>query len=205
MQYDALDDRAKEKARQWMHECVSQEWTGEVCLEYCTNALNLLGFKVNERAGAYRNGEQEYERDYRWQLSYGQGDGLVFGATWKADDVEADKVLADYAPDSPLHGIAARLMALVILFPTGRCHTLLEGHHGVPSANVYCFDWACDPGEEGYMDDDAIKAMQDIVDDLNRWVFNELKEDYEADTDDESLVGSIEANEYEFNEDGVIL
>jgi len=130
-----------------------------------------------------------------------QGDGACFeGAyTYKSGLLKAIK---EYAPiDKELHRIAKQLQLVKY---RGVSATIKHSGHYY---HEYCTDIAVyQEDKDGYSDDDAPIELSDeiteLMRDLMRWLYKSLESQYEYLTSDEAIIETIEANDYQFTEDG---
>lgn len=205
MKYDQLDDDAKVRAVEHIRMLEQQDWDSSYYLEYIGNVLKNLGFTVETRRVKTYGGKTCEECDFSWSLGYCQGDGFRFKGSWDATDADYAKMLQDSPTDAKLMGICARIAALCIVCPQGRCAVVHQQYGcSLPSTHVECPD-QIDEDEPMFMSDDKTEDMQAIVSDLCGWAYMQLREGYESDMEDECIISTIEANEWEFVESGEAL
>ena len=127
-----------------------------------------------------------------------QGDGACFEGNYHYQK-GGTKAIKDYAPlDTKLHIIAESLQALQSknfyrLTATIK-HSGYYYHSGCTDIDVSNGDnWANDETE---------KELKDILRSFMNWIYHKLEEDYTYLQSDEVIKESIEADEYEFTEDG---
>lgn len=136
----------------------------------------------------------EIERVYFSGFS-SQGDGACFTGSYryKANSVAA---IIEHAPqDTELARIARELMRVQRpTFYTTTASVKHRGHYYHENCTAIDYD-----AERGTLDVDALK---DALRDYMRWVYAQLECEYEYQTSREQVIESIEANEYEFTEDG---
>mgnify|MGYP000134307705 FL=1 len=117
----------------------------------------------------------------------------VFDADYEYVCGAVKAIQAEFPRDTELHGVARKLQDLQKRhFYSLSCAVKEEGR----SMNYYrCFrfgeDYECDLG--------------DIIDDFAHWARILLRDEYEYLTSDEAVKEAIEANEYEFTEDGKLV
>lgn len=130
-----------------------------------------------------------------------QGDGACFVGrySYKKGAVEAVK---EYAPNEEiLHSIAQELQDVQKRHFYGLNASVV--HRG-PYSHEYCTDIRVDYDAPNYQDM-AITAEADISNGLRnfmRWTYAKLASAYNYATLDKSIIATIEANEYEFTEQG---
>ena len=136
-----------------------------------------------------------------WSGFSSQGDGACFEGSYeyKKGSVKAVK---DYAPiDEELHQIVIALQKVQ-----------KEAFYGI-SANIkhsghyyhkYCTDISVEMpeniGQEKFteIEDTIIELLRDYM----QWIYGQLKKEYEYQTSEEAIIETINANDYEFTEDG---
>lgn len=203
MKYEDLDDDAKAKAREWWKQTESEMWGSDRAPDYYDDfitTLAMLGFEVDTKARTvrYMNGTERttQEPEFYWSGFWCQGDGFVFAARWKAEDVRLDRLMDEWPKDEVLHRIGAQMMVLVLRWPTLTANiTTVSSGPGLPYMQV------------GFDDDDTVPAddertLKELAKDLANWCYRQLEANYEYDCGDEAAKEAIEANEYEFDEDG---
>lgn len=133
-----------------------------------------------------------------FSVFWSQGDGACFTGTYayKKGSVKAVK---EYAPrDEDVHSIAERLSAIQKdnFYKLGA--TIKHSGHYY---HEYCTD--IDVYKDGnYTTDENDKALSDCLRDYMRWIYRQLEKEYDYQTSDEVIIDTIEANEYEFTEEG---
>lgn len=205
MQYDALTPEAQERALQCVREMEQQDWSAEYYLSDIACVLHQLGFNVSTRTVKTYGGRKFEESDFSWSLGYCQDDGFTFKGTWTASNMDAAKLLEDRPTNTKLHAIVGRLMAIAIVRPEGHC---CIGNNTYGSRSMTCMAECpdqIDEDEPAFMSDELIGTMDDILKDICRMAYEELRDGYESDMEDERLREAIEANEWEFVESGEAL
>jgi len=203
--WDAVYDDA-ERARDWYRQgALDHEWWDAV-YDDAERAAAILGIEIG------RKGPRHTQQAIYFSGFSSQGDGACFEGTyaWKA----CVKAIRDYAPkDDALHAIADTLTAL----PVGEgwsAATKHRGHYyhsGCMSVSVefddefyrQAHDHAEDkqelPQAEFTAGEETItQALRDFAD----WVYRQLEKEHDWLVADEQVDDTIEANDYEFTEDG---
>lgn len=193
MKYAELNDAAKEKARQWWKDLVfndSCDW--EAVYEDAATVAALMGITIDKRAFKRVNGSTGYELDIEFSLGYVQGDFAHFSGryTYAKGSVKAIK---DYAPkDEKLHDFAKRLQAVQRRNFYKLFANITDGRTDV------------ERDDYRFLSREDEKEVQSVITDFNRWLYDQLRAEYEDQTSDESVVEAIEANDYQFCEHGAI-
>lgn len=198
--FDELDERAKERARDWYRSgAFDYEWW-ECTFDDAKECLKLAGFDVDR---IYFSGFAS------------QGDGACFDGSWRASDARPVKDVRAHAPkDKELHRIAARMKAIA----RARPHASMSVKHSGRYLHETCTDFSVDVESAAYNDGrrrtsaqwDAIKARDaaiedDIIEtsrDAMRWIYRRLEAEFEYLNSNEQVDETIRISEYEFTEDG---
>ena len=192
--YEELDDRAKDKAKDWYRQFVfndSCDW--EFLFDGAVQAAEILGIDIDTRRGS---------REHAIYFSgfWSQGDGACFEGSYRYAK-GATKKIREYAPqDKELHRIADELQDIqrrnfYKLHATMRHHGYYS-HSGCMSVSVEHED---DPYRDiGDAEDDITQLMRDFAD----WIYDQLENEYEYQCSDNVVEASIIDNEYEFDEYG---
>lgn len=198
--FDELDDKAKERARDWYRQHVlDYEWWDHV-YEDAKTCLALTGFDI---ARIYFRGFSN------------QGDGACFGRSWSAKDVKAAE-LKEYAPrDEELHRIVDALAEIARQHPDATFSMEHSGHYY--HEHCTCFS------DVEYGEDDPIKTLPygrpeyqeraiylrgrteeliELARDAMRWIYARLEAEYKRLNSAKQVDESIRENEYEFTEEG---
>ena len=180
--YEELSEQAQKNARNWYREHgLDYEWYDSV-YEDAKMCAALVGIEIDR---IYFSG------------FWSQGDGACFeGAfTYKPGLLKAIK---EYAPnDRELLGIAKELQKVRYKGITATVkHSGRYYHEMCTNINVYL--------DDGYVNEDIESEITDLLRDFMRWIYKRLEMEYEYLSSDESVAGSILANNYEFTEDGKI-
>jgi hypothetical protein len=176
--YDELSDAAKQKARDWYTN--GFEFIPDSVIEDAQEIADILG--VSDCKVFYSGfGSQGDGACINGKYSYGKG---------------ALKRLKEYAPtDAVLHGIAKRLQdAQRKAFYKIECKIKHSGNY----CHAYSmhFDFY-----DAYSNEEVIECFRDFA----KWLYKQLESEYEYQTLGGAVAEAIEANGYEFTENGKIL
>ena len=200
-QYDELDDRAKERAREWYSRHVfedSCDW--EYVYEDAAEVADILGIDLRQRRVTLVGGHHRYEPSIWFSGFYSQGDGACFEGTYRYAK-GATKKIRGYAPqDKELHRIADELQAVQRKHFYHLTASMSRSGHYYHSG---CMSVEVEHNEDRYRDigdaeDDIRQLMRDFAD----WIYERLSDEYDYQTSDSAVEETIRANEYEFDEDG---
>jgi len=172
-QFEELDDKAKEKAREWYRRCTDDEtfWS-EQCTDDCEEQLKYLGFSIDH---------------IYWTGFWSQGDGACFAGTWSAANV-----IVNAASDvEELGKTHAKLIAIARACPEASATVKQKGHY----YHENCTEFSCDE----FTDEDS---FIDLAKDCMRWCYRQLEKAYEWQNANEQVDENIVANGYEFTKEG---
>jgi hypothetical protein len=213
--FDELDDRAKDRARNWFREGVETE--DLLDREDLGIVAEILGIKFDTRAVKLLGGGTRYESKIWYSGFSSQGDGASFEGRYSYAKGAA-KAIRKYAPrEEHLHRIADRLQEL-------QCKNSYRLSATITQSGRYCHSGTMRV-ETCRGDDDAphdvAEDMQDLMRAFADWVYSQLEAEYKyrmleaeyeyrmsAECVDESIRSneyvdeSIRSNEYEFDETG---
>lgn len=208
--YSELSDDAKAKARDWWRKAsAGDNFFAECVEEDFHEVLAALGFDVDKKRGL------------AWSGFWSQGDGASFSGSWRARDCDPAKLLADRPAVWPkesgghacpqnaeLHRIAAEILAVKA---AGMEYASVRG------ADRWGFHMSLDSAEheqerDHWSDDERVEyvAMCETSEErfiqaareLARMFYRNLEAEWEYQNSDEVVAETIEANEYEFTEEG---
>lgn len=180
-----LSDKAKGKARDWYREGgLDYDWWDCIYSDFDMIA-GILGFEV---------------KDKQFSGFWSQGDGACFTGRYTYAKGACANIRAHAPLDRDLHAIADALYSVQrkAFYQLGA--TLTKSSHHYSHANTVSVEaWRNDDKEVADHQQDAIR---EATRDLMGWLYASLEKEYEYLNSDESVTDSIEANEYEFNENG---
>ena len=181
--FSELSESAKEKARDWYRDGdLDYDWWGAV-YELATTAGKMLGISVDniyfqgfytQGSGACVTGSYSYNKGWKKELEKEFGSTLLEEIVVIGKELQAVQSKAFY-----------KLSA-----------TLSYQRNSYSSISV--------EHEDRWAEDDEEQELRDALKSFEHWVFSKLEQEYEYLTSDEVVDESIEANEYEFYEDGSI-
>ena len=200
-QYDELDDRAKERAREWYSRHVfedSCDW--EFVYEDAAEVADILGIDLRQRRVQLMGGGHRYEPSIYFSGFWSQGDGACFEGTYRYAK-GATKKIREYAPqDKELHRIADELQAVQ---RKHFYHLIASMNHTGHYCHSGCMSVEVEHNEDRYRDiGDAEEEIKQLMRDFADWIYAALESEYDYQTSDEAVEEAIRANEYEFDEEG---
>ena len=213
-QFDELSGKAKERAREWYRKgnCEDNYWS-EAVIDDATGIATMLGIDLGRTAYETMGGKTKYKPTVYFSGFWSQGDGACFEGTWRAKDVQADKLKA-YAPqDKELHRIVDGLAELAKEYPDGYFSVKHRGHYSHSECTSFDVELPSEKEEEldygspewktlqvklGEDEDTLTQLARDFMD----WIYKQLEKEWDYQNSDEQVDEAIKANEYEFLENG---
>lgn len=212
--YDELSEQAKKKAREWFaKDYPDYDWWDYLYEDFDKRAAEL-GIELSRKPVKLMNGKTRYEPEIYFTGFYHQGSGSSFTGRWRAWDMNPDKLKSECPTETELHRIADVLANCAkedeelwadikadrdnwIHVKVNDGETIAERLNNLEykSAEYNQLAQACQQRE-----DEVLEALRDF----NRWIYKQLKTEYEYLTSEKQIEESIRANEYEFTEDGSI-
>lgn len=198
--YDELDERAKDKAREWYAQCVfedSCDW--EPVYEDAATCADILGLDLRQRRVTLMGGGHRYEPSIYFSGFYSQGDGANFEGHYYYVKGAAKKIREHAPQDEELHRIADALQDV-----QRRCFYRLAANCK-PRGRYFDMDVEVYDKEDSYRDIGTAEAdVRDLMNDFAHWIYKQLEREYQYQTSEECIAENIRCNEYEFTEDGEI-
>lgn len=192
MKYADLSDDAKEHARQWFIETLDDWW--DYIYADAKEILTFLGFNV---------------ADIFFSGFWSQGDGACFHGTWAGGDVKIGKVKEHAPDDAELHRLAEAIEKIAARWQT--IYTLDKDTEVCePAASLthngnYCHEHTIEfDSEPEYWLEGQEEEFIDTSRGLMKWIYKQLEQEHEYQTSEEAVAEAMEANEWEFDEDGNI-
>lgn len=187
-EFDELNDKAKEKAREWFKQGMENEdhWK-EYVYEDATTIASLMGIEIKN---IYFSG------------FWSQGDGACFEGSFNASDIKAGKV-KEHAPlDEELNKIANEFERLASNHPRLSFTTTHRGRYYHENSVDFEFN------DVDNMDNDIDVAyelqdeLKEVAKDLMRWIYKQLEKAYDYENSNENVDENIRINEYTFTGEG---
>lgn len=189
--FDELSESAKEKAREWYRDgALDYDWW-DFIYEDADNVAKLLGIEIS------RKGSKGQTLEIWFHGFYCQGDGSSFAGSYSYAKGAPIKIREHAPQDTELHRIADQLQALQRRHFYRLCAEITSYRDTSIRVEVY-------NSENRYADIPDEQELTDLLNDFNAWIFRQLETEYEYLMSDETVDESIQANEYEFTEEGEI-
>lgn len=194
MKFSQLSNSAQEKAiEEWNRHGLDYEWWDAVYDDAQTRA-GILGIELDSKRG-------NSPAIYFWGFS-SQGDGACFEGSYRYAKGAA-KAIRAYCNDPELHRIADELQKTQSRnFYRLRASMSHRGHYN----HSGCMSVSVEDSENQYRDigsaeEDITQLMRDFAD----WIYSQLEKEYEYLTSAECIGELLEANEYDFDENGEMI
>ena len=198
---DELSDAAKENARIWYRQTgLHDDWYDFVYEDFETICgiigVTLATTPVRLYGGGIRDKPQVWFRGFA-----SQGDGASFAGRYSYARGAARAVRAHAPKDTELHRITDALQAV----QRRNFHQL---HAYIRQQGRYCHEYSMaieverDSPTRQPMTDGAEDAVIEALRDLARWLYRQLRSEYEHQTSDEAVDEIVSVNEWTFTADG---
>ncbi len=198
---DELSDAAKENARIWYRDQgLHDEWYDFVYEDFET-ICGILGITLATTPVRLYGGGTRDKPQIFWSGFHSQGDGASFFGTY-CHARGASKAIRAHAPkDAELHRIADELQAV-------QKRNFWQVHASIRQSGRYCHEYSMAIEVErdsptwqpmtGGAEEIVIEALRDLA----RWLYRQLRSEYEHQTSDEAVDEIVSINEWTFQADG---
>lgn len=183
--FNELSDSAKEKAMNWYRgdDGADFSYHQEYILDDAKAIGKLFGLDIDS---------------YEYSGFWSQGDGLAFDASYRYVKGALAAVVAFAPKDKELHGIVESLQDIQrrnFYRLYAKCTTTRGNNMRVE----------VEDSEDNYRDLKGYdNQLETELESFAHWIYKNLEREYEYINSDEQVIESIEANEYDFKEDGNI-
>ncbi len=198
---DELSDEVKEAARRWYRDTgLHDEWYDFVYEDFET-VCRILGVTLaTTPLRLYGGGTRDKPRIYWGGFGF-QGDGASFAGYYSHAKGAARAIRAHAPQDTELHRIADELQAL-------QRRNFWQIHSTIRQRGRYCHEYTMtieverDSPTWQPPTDDAEDTVTEAMRDLARWLYRQLRQEYEHLTSDEAIDETLAANESTFTAAG---
>ena len=206
--FDELNDRAKEKAREWWRQGCCQDWEPNFWeFEDCAKKLGIEFAKRKRQCQA----PNIYDPDINYSVG-DRGEFCVFAGSWTYRPEAVDDITADGWTDTTLLDIANELQrawtAVAMAGGTELTARMTTRSCGCSSMSM---DIEVESNVSEVDDPDllvdgvppfAAETVGECMTDFARWMLKLFRDDYNSLFEDEYIDETLVSNEYEFDEDG---
>jgi len=127
---------------------------------------------------------------------------VAFSGYFHLNDINFDKLVAHAPQDSTLHEIADRMLKIKNKYTGEISGIITTGWRGTSTAADPELD--SEDEDESLTDDDSESIIEAIAD-FSRWILSSLNAEFEYTQSEEYIAEMMEANNYEFDEDGRVI
>lgn len=200
-QFDELSEEAKKRAIEWYRESNYEFWDASCTIDNVISpAAEILGISFDDRPAKLMNGSTRYEPAIFYSIGHCQGDGASFEGAYRYAKGALKAIKKEFPEDKELHRIAKSLQDIqknhfyglrVSVSTSGRYSHEYSMHCSVENAHN---EWQ----NLDSVENEILETLRDFA----RWIFTQLWDDLESQNEEDSVIDSIRANEYEFLESG---
>lgn len=187
-----LSESAKERARDWYRD--GMEFDSEFVLESSQTAAGILGIEG---------------MDISYSGFCSQGDGASFTGSYSFTPNAPAKMREEFPQDEKLHAMADELQALQIGQRLA-CGSAI--YATIRRSGSYSHEYSMQIDEiqdsengEGIEELETEEKLLELFRSFARWIYASLEAEWDYRNSDEAIDEDIEANDYEFDEDGGII
>lgn len=193
--YGELSDKAKSRARDWFREASAGDvWFAENVIYDAVRMAEIMGINIDKRDGEYL---------VYWSGFYSQGDGACFESNYAYKKGALQAIKAEAPNDETLHAIARELQDIQRAhFYKLKARTTHRGHY-YHEYSMSVDVWHVD-GNDARIDATLEQTFADVFARFAKWIYRNLEAEWDYTNGDEYVTEAIEANAYEFTEDGAI-
>ena len=198
--FDELSEDAKQRAIEWYRNGnLDYKWWDFV-YEDCANIADIIGIDLRNRKVKLMDGSTRYDPDIYFSGFYHQGSGSSFRGSYRYKKGCKKEIRSYASVDAELHRIVDGLQAVQ------SSHFYAISAHIEPGRydNTIRVGVDYDPNNYQYLQDGAEQEIEDLMNAFNGWIYSRLQSEYEYLQSDECIAESLEANEYEFTQEGSI-
>ena len=201
--WQEADEALRAKILERQHDInVHYDWW-DVAYEDAKRMAEMFGLDLRQKPVKLMNGNTRYDPSIYFSGFSFQGDGASFEGSYQYKPGGLKAVMTEAPQDTDLHGIVKALQDVQRKY-------FYQLRASITQSGRYCHEKTMSTDVEdartGWEPDDkndveiVVKAMRDFA----RWIFKNLRNEYEYLTSKEAVIETLEANEYEFFEDGSI-
>ena len=196
-----LSDAAKENARVWYRQHgLHDEWYDFVYEDFET-ICGILGVTLATSPVRLYDGGTRDKPQVFFRLSWSRGDGASFAGRYSYARGAANAIRTHAPQDTELHRIADALQAI-------QRRNIWQLHGSIRHRGRYCHEYTMaieverDSPTWQPPTDDAEDTVTEALRDLARWLYRQLRQEYEHQTSDAAVDETIAANQLTFTAEG---
>jgi hypothetical protein len=189
--FDELSASAKQRARDWYRQGL--EFDADCIIDDAKTIGKVMGWDIDS---------------VNYSGFCSQGDGAQFTGTWRVyrvQPIEKLDVVGDEELTRIVEGFQAYAVAMRMELPHIESAAVAhDGHYQHEMCTHFEMSYAGGEGMNDDLPEDAEETFKELSRDFMRWIYDALEKEYEYTQSDEYADEGIEANSYEFDENGRI-
>lgn len=204
-QFSELDDRAKERAREWYRQCSSGDnFFAESVYDDAATIGAIMGIDLNQKPVKLMNGSTRYDPAIYYSGFWSQGDGACFESTYSYKPGALKALKAHIGGESEGGKELLRICNGLQAEQKKHFYKLqAKTQHQGRYYHAYCMDVDVWHSDDNYRDvGDSEETIRELLRDFANWIYSQLESAYEWENSDEVVDENIIGNEYEFDENG---
>ncbi|MDE0407814.1 MAG: antitoxin of toxin-antitoxin stability system [Alphaproteobacteria bacterium] len=194
---DELSDAAREHARAWYREsCLDYEWYDFVYEDFGT-ICRILGVTLRTSPMRLYGGGTRDKPHLNFSGFWSQGDGACFAGRYCYARGAAKAIRVHAPQDTELHRIADELQ-------TAQRRNFFQLHGTIRQTGRYCHEYTMaieverDSPTWQPVTDGAEDTVIEVMRDLARWLYRQLRQEYEHLTSDDAIDETVADNGWTF-------
>ena len=211
--FNELSEQAKEVARDWYRGCSTSD-DFDFCIEDAVRMGEMIGIEFDTHAVKLHGGGTRYDANIYWSGFCSQGDGASFEGTYRykkgalkalqaecpAQWTDKDGTIHESKGNKELHDIARVLQREQARY-FYQIVTRVSQSGRYSHENTMSFEH--ERADEKELEEGAdTECIEEMMRDFARWIYTQLEQENDYRNSDEYIDETIEANEYEFLENG---
>lgn len=198
-EFSELSDDAKERARQWFRSGNDDCFFAESVIEDAVHLAAVFGLDIDAKTWTNSYGFSGSTPCVYWSGFSHQGDGASYTGRYSYVKGAAAKIAYETGNDTRLVGIVDRLQAIQKRYFYGLVVCVsTSGRY----SHEYSMNFDVVDRNGNNVDANVEEEIAGCLRDFARWIYSNLEKEYEFVNSDEYIDDTIEANEYEFYENG---
>jgi len=198
-QFDELDEKAKDRARDWLRELKAQDFDHEYIYEDAATICTILGITLSTHEVKLMSGQTRQKVNIWYSGFSSQGDGACFEGSYRYQAKSVRAIKAHAPTDTELHRIARELYELQrahgYKLEASITHRGYYSHSHSTTVEVLRTD-------DREVHSEVQEAIAQLLRDLMDWIYDGLRKEYDWSLSDACIDEDIRGNEYEFTQSG---
>lgn len=199
--FDELDEKAKEKARDWYREGPFDYELWDSDFEAAVTAGKLLGIELASHRVPGMDGKFNTHPTIYFSGFASQGDGACFEGVWRASGMKTLRALqAEFGTDKELYRIHRELRAVTRKHPEAATWVKHTGRYAHEHSVSYTHEFGSHEDRPNLKEGE--ETIEEALRDFMRWIYRGLETEWDYLNADEQVDDTIRANDYEFSAEG---